>query len=136
MSLNRAFTIPFAVALIGEVIAFFIHYDSVLGWSIFWSQYFLIALTGFLLGRAERSVGFTMKAVLPFAVLGLLSGLLNLLSDRGETPSGWPSDEDQRALLGFLLGWSVFLLPSALAVGFIGRLGSVLLSKHQRNAAV
>lgn len=135
MSLKRAFAIPFAIALIGEVVAFFIHYDSVLSWSIYLGQYLLIALTCFLLGRADGSIGVAMKAVLPFAVLWLLAGLLNYLIGRGETPPGWTPDQDQQAFLGFLLAWSMFL-PFAFVVGSIGWLAAVSLRKLQRNAPV
>ena len=135
MSLKRTFAAPFAVALIGEVVAFFIHYDSVLSWSIYLGQYVLIALTCFLLGRADGSIGVAMKAVLPFAVLWLLAGLLNHLIGRSETPPGWTLDQDQQAFLGFLLAWSLFLIL-AFVVGFIGWLGAVSLRKTRRNAPV
>ena len=132
MTIRRAFAITFSVALLIEIIRWFLDYRSPLVTALYALSYLTLIVLGFLLRRGGHSLSQVFKLTWPFVLLWLLVGLINFALGRGEVPPNWTPEKSRRALYGYLFA-SLLFLPIAFGASGIGYGFSRLIDRFKRN---
>ena len=120
MTIDRAFSVTFVLAVILEVIRFpFGALPVVVETIVSGLGYGLLLLLGFMLGRGNFGYAAAFVRTLPFVLLWFLVGILNLVSWRSETGSVWSTHDQEQAVWGYVLA-TVMLLPVAFGASALG----------------